>query len=486
MAFKDYSVGVNLIGRDISASKALNKLGFAAKSTGDKLAAASKKANYVLGTMTASAVLFAKAAMEDQKSAAILAKTLENVTGAGTKQVAKVEEFIKVQSLNAAVADDEIRPAFDRLVRSTRNVAEAQKLTSLALEIAAAKGKSVEEVSAALAKAYDGNINALKRIGVAVPKATKGQKVYATQLKVVNGQLKQVQVAVGKTSASTAKFSDVVKQLGKDFKGSIEAQMGTAAYKFQKFKIVLGETQETLGYMLLPYLEDLSGLLIKIAPWVERNKENIKKWAIAIGSVALAVKLVNGAYKAFEALQIAGMLVKQIALWAGYGTTVTVAGGEIAAAGAAVQIAWAPFLLTVAAIAAAFVGINLALDKIEKKRAAKIAKIEKEGWAQTDLQNMYGITPERLAALSSKPAEMRAVPRHAKGGIVTRPHLGIVGEAGPEAIIPLNKFGSFGGVTIVNQIHGSVVTQKELTLVIRDGIAQLMRRKGLNPSILGV
>lgn len=485
MAFKDYSVGVNLIGRDVSASKALNKLGFTAKSTGDKLAAASKKANYVLGAMTASAVLFAKAAMEDQKSATILAKTLENVAGAGTKQVAKVEEFIKVQSMTAAVADDEIRPAFDRLVRSTRNIGEAQKLTSLALEIAAAKGKSVQEVSAALAKAYDGNINALKRIGVAVPKATKGQKVYSTQLKVVNGQLKQVQVAMGKTAATTVKFSDVVKQLGHDFKGSIESQMGTAAYKFQKFKIVLGETQETLGYMLLPYLSDLSDLLVKLAPWVERNKDNIKKWAIAIASVAVAVKLVNGAYKAFQALQIAGMLVKQTALWLGYGTAVTTAGGEIAAAGAAVQIAWAPFLLTVTAIAAAFVGINLALDKIKKSREAKIKKIEKEGWGPTDLQNQYGITNERLNALN-KPSVMTAIPRHAKGGIVTKPHLGIVGEAGPEAIIPLNKFGSLGGITVVNQIHGSVVSEKELTLIVRNGIAQLMRRKGLNPSIIGV
>lgn len=474
MAFKDYSVGVNLIGRDVSASKALNKLGFVAKSTGDKLAAASKKANYVLGAMTASAVLFAKAAMEDQKSAAILAKTLENVVGAGSKQVAKVEEFIKVQSLNAAVADDEIRPAFDRLVRSTRNIEEAQKLTNLALEIAAAKGKSVGEVSNALAKAYDGNINALKRIGVAVPKATKGQKVYSTQLKVVNGQLKQVQVAMGKTTGTTVKFSDVIKQLGKDFKGSIEGQMDTAAYKFQKFKIVLGETQETLGYMLLPYLEDLSGLLVKLAPWVERNKENIKKWAIAIVSVALAVKAVNAAYKAFQALQIAGMLVKQIALWAGYGTTVTVAGGEIAAAGAAVQIAWAPFLLTVAGIAAAFVGINLALNKIKKNREALLNDPSKIPSWSTESNKFFPNT------------EMRAAPKMAKGGIVTRATNVIAGEAGPEAIIPLNKFGSFGNVTVVNQIQGSVVSEKELTLVVRNGIAQLMRRKGLNPAILGV
>lgn len=486
MAFKDYSVGVNLIGRDVSASKALNKLGFAAKSTGQKLEAASKKATYVIGAMTGAAVLFAKAAMEDQKSSVILAKTLETVAGAGSKQVAKVEEFIKKESLYAAVTDDEIRPAFDRLVRSTRNIAEAQKLTNLALEIAAQKGKPVGEVAVALAKAYDGNINALKRIGVAVPKATKGQKVYATQLKVVNGQLKSVQVEVGKTAASTAKFSDVVKQLGKDFKGSIEAQTATAAYKFQKFKVVLGETQETLGYMLLPYLEDLSGFLVKLAPWVERNKENIKKWGIAILSVAVAVKAVTAAYKTFQALQIAGMLIKQTALWLGYGTTVATAGGEIAAAGAAVQIAWAPFLLTIAAIAAAFVGINLALSQIEKKRAAKIAKIEKEGWASTDLKNMYGITDEDLKSIASKKTFMSAVPRHAKGGIMMKPHLGIVAEAGPEAIIPLDKFGMFGGGTVINYIQGSVLTQNELIKITRDGMAQLLRRKGLNPSVLGV
>ena len=423
--------------------------------------------------------------MEDQKSAVILAKTLENVTGAGSKQVAKVEEFIKVQSMNAAVTDDEIRPAFDRLVRSTRNIAQAQKLTNLALEIAASKGKPVGEVAAALAKAYDGNVNALKRIGVAIPKATKGQKVYATQLKVVNGQLKSVQVQVGKTAASTAKFSDVVTQLGKDFKGSIEAQTTTAAYKFAKFKVVLGETQETLGYMLLPYLEDLSNYLVKLAPWVEKNKDKIIKWGKAVLAVALAVKAVTMAYKTFQALQIAGMLVKQTALWLGYGTTVATAGGEIAAAGAAVQVAWAPFLLTVAGIAAAFVGINLALDKIQKSREAKIKKIEKEGWSGTDLQNQYGITPERLAALN-KPSVMRAVPRHAKGGIVTRPHLGIVGEAGPEAIIPLNKFGMLGGGTVVNYIQGSVISQNELIKITRDGMAQLLRRKGLNPSVLGV
>jgi hypothetical protein len=45
---------------------------------------------------------------------------------------------------------------------------------------------------------------------------------------------------------------------------------------------------------------------------------------------------------------------------------------------------------------------------------------------------------------------------------------------------------SGSGMTSVNQIQGSVITQKDLSLAVRNDIAQLMRRKGLDPSILGV
>jgi hypothetical protein len=78
------------------------------------------------------------------------------------------------------------------------------------------------------------------------------------------------------------------------------------------------------------------------------------------------------------------------------------------------------------------------------------------------------------------------MPRHAKGGIVTRAHIGMIGEAGPEAIIPLNKAGMFGGVTIINNIQGSLVTEKEIAVRVRNDMAQLLRRKGLSTAILGV
>ena len=296
---RDYSVGVNLIGRDISASKALNNLGIKAKSTGDVLEKMSKKATWVLAGLGAAAVKFGQAAAEDQLSATKLATTLKTVTGAGQKQIDSVEKYIQKSMMWAGVADDEIRPAFDRLVRSTRNIGQAQKLTNLALEIAKQKGIPVADVANALAKAHDGNVKALSRLGLTVKSATKGQDVYATKLKVVKGQLVQVTEKVAAGSKSVVKFDDVVKQLGKDFNGSINSQTETAAEKFKRFKVVLGETQETLGYMLLPYLTDLADWLVKVAPWVEKHKEAIKNWAIAIGGIAIAVKLANAAYKTF-------------------------------------------------------------------------------------------------------------------------------------------------------------------------------------------
>lgn len=44
------------------------------------------------------------------------------------------------------------------------------------------------------------------------------------------------------------------------------------------------------------------------------------------------------------------------------------------------------------------------------------------------------------------------IPQFAEGGIVTKPTVGLVGEAGPEAIIPLNRMG--GGITVNATFHG--------------------------------
>lgn len=50
--------------------------------------------------------------------------------------------------------------------------------------------------------------------------------------------------------------------------------------------------------------------------------------------------------------------------------------------------------------------------------------------------------------LTINPPDIPYIPKLATGGIVTSPTMALIGEAGPEAVIPLNKLGNMGGNTI--------------------------------------
>lgn len=65
------------------------------------------------------------------------------------------------------------------------------------------------------------------------------------------------------------------------------------------------------------------------------------------------------------------------------------------------------------------------------------------------IQDGSGLSASEVQALREQFPRLAAVP-FAKGGIVTQPTLGLVGEAGPEAVIPLNRVGNMGGQTVIN------------------------------------
>lgn len=66
-----------------------------------------------------------------------------------------------------------------------------------------------------------------------------------------------------------------------------------------------------------------------------------------------------------------------------------------------------------------------------------------------------------------------AVP-FAEGGVVTQPTYALIGEAGAEAVIPLDKMGGFGTTVNVN-VAGSVISEGELQSVIQDALYNLNR-----------
>ena len=60
------------------------------------------------------------------------------------------------------------------------------------------------------------------------------------------------------------------------------------------------------------------------------------------------------------------------------------------------------------------------------------------------------LTPELISATTSVVGgKLAGFGSFADGGVITKPTLGLIGEAGPEAVIPLNQMGSMGGTTNV-------------------------------------
>jgi len=201
----------------------------------DKIVATAAKAFLGLATAVGTAafaigVSAVKAAIEDSKAQATLAQTLRNTTKATDEQVASVEDYITKTERASAVNAELLRPSLDRLVRSTGDITKAQKLQTLALDIAAGTGKNLSQVTEALAKTYDGNFGALKKLGVPLDETIVKNKDLDAALKI----------------------------LSETFAGQADAAANTFTGKMDILKVKMGEVKETIGYALIDPLTKLA------------------------------------------------------------------------------------------------------------------------------------------------------------------------------------------------------------------------------------
>jgi len=184
-----------------------------------------------------------KAAIEDQKAQLSLAQTLRNTTKATDQQVAAVEDYIDKTARATGITDDQLRPSLDRLVRSTNDITKAQKLQTLALDIAAGTGKDLATITEGLGKAYDGNLGALKRLGVSLDDSIIKSK----------------------------DFDAAVKVLSETFAGQADIAANSFAGRMARVNIALDESKEQIGFALLPILEKLAKFITDdIIPVVEQ------------------------------------------------------------------------------------------------------------------------------------------------------------------------------------------------------------------------
>jgi len=367
-----------------------------------------------------------KAAIEDEAEQAQLALTLQNVTDASDAQVKATEDQISAMSRASGIADTEYRMALEALVRGTKDVGVAMNDMNLVMDISKSTGIDSATVADALAKAYQGNFKALRTLSPEM-------------------------AAMIKEGAS---LDDVMAVLGGTFGGAVAANAETAAGKLEIMKNSIGETKESIGAALLPVLEAVLPYLQKFADWAQDNPEAFMYIAGAIGIVAAAIVATNIA-----------MALNPFSLIA-IGIGLLVAG---------LVIAYNKFEWFSTGINAVINGVIFVFETFANSWIKVINAIIK-GYNALPLLPDIGYIGEiklgRIGGNETKAGGGITIPKMAEGGIVTGPTLALIGEAGPEAVIPLNGKNAGMGANVTINVSGGISTSAEIGRSVLDALTQ--------------
>jgi hypothetical protein len=239
------------------------------ETNGEKAQFAIKKAAVpaaaALAGLTAALGSAVKGAIEDAAAQDKLAEQIRRTTGATDAQITANEDWIAVQGRLLGVTDDELRPALGGLVRATGSITKAQELASAAMDISAAKGISLETTTKALEKAYGGNMTALAKLSPELRDMIKGG----------------------------ADLDEVMQAMSKTFGGAASEAAETTQGKFERMKIALDETKESIGASLMPVVEAIVPILQKFSDWAAKHPEVFTVLAVALAAVAAAIVAIN-------------------------------------------------------------------------------------------------------------------------------------------------------------------------------------------------
>jgi hypothetical protein len=388
------------------------------ETNGQKAQFAIKKAAVpaAAGLVAVGAALFdaTKGAIEDAAAQDKLALTMRNTTGATDAQIAATESWISAQGKALGYTDDDLRPALSRLMTQTHDVTKAQELMSIAMDVSTGTGKSLSVVTEAMAKAAAGSTTALGKL---------------------SPELKQME----KDGASA---DEMMAALSGTFMDQASTAANTAQGQFKRLGIALSETKESIGAALIPAVEAVLPLLTKFGVWAQEHPTILLAVGAAIATIAAAIVAVNiaMALNPFSMIAIA-----------------------VVALGALLVVAYKKFEPFKTVVDSVFGAIKFWITEVtipSIKLMLTVFKTVFNGiasiWNNTVGKISFEI-PKWVPGLGGKGFDMPNIPMLAAGGIVTSPTLAMIGERGPEAVIPLtgpNAGGGMGGNVFNINVNG--------------------------------
>ena len=402
-----------------------------------QLEGASAKAGFVIkkAFLPASAALgafggFMLKAAKGAEDARIANQKLGNVLdsmgfGAATDRVAAYAESLeKTIAVDADVikATQTKLATFSNLTKTVNTVGGAfDRATVAALDMAAAGFGTAEGNAVQLGKALQNPIKGIAALAKSGIDFTEQEKEKIRTL-VESNKLLEAQDMI---------LAAIEKQVG----GTAEE----SASSFQKLMFALMGVADAFGDLLLPAIDAIAPKVAAFSKWAAENPDLMKMISIAFVGFTAAV----------IALNIALSLNPFVAMAIGIGALI----GLLAAA----YFKFDGFRKVVDTVFNAMkVGVESTVSAVSslidvfKTVFNTIGKLWNNSFGKISftIPDIIGV-PGRGTSFS-----IPKIPALADGGIVTGPTLALIGEAGPEAVIPLDRAGGMGGNNVTINVNG--------------------------------
>lgn len=450
------------------------------------------------GAITGAVALSVKAFQEQEKAEARLEQIARQVTGANQDQIQSFKDLAGEMQKVGVVGDEVVIAGQSQLASFTKSSEVVAELSDDLADLAVAQyGVNVSQDQAIqtgnlLGKALQGQLGALTRTGI-----------------LVNDEFK----AAFEAANSEQERAVIISQIVQDNYGGLNAAMReTSAGGMAALKNDFGDLTEQIGAAVVPAVQSLVSavqpIIQKMIAWAEENPKvfnTIVKVTAAIG----AIMLVLGPLLIILPAIVSGVQALIVVM----GILLGPVGLVIAAIAALIAIGWLvisnwdeikAFAIETWTMLGEFFGnfIDKMYVKIKEAgaaiRAAFSAVTEsvagfftgmwtgiKEGitsginWVIEKLNGFIRKANKAISSLNEVPGvnfpSISEIPKLAKGGIVSKPTIAMIGEAGPEAVVPLSKMNQMGGGGGVTVIVNGDVTGREIVNKVKQGIMNDMR-----------
>jgi len=270
---------------------------------------------------------------------------------------------------------------------------------------------------------------------------------------------------------------------------AIETQVGgtaeATANDSDKMKVAFSQLSESVGIVLLPLFQKFTAVMMKVADFARQNSTVIVILGGVIAGLAAAVLAANAAMRVYQATLLivkAAQFALNLVMSANPIALVVLAiAGLVAAFVLAYKKSEAFREIVDKLFGAIKTGVTASVDFIKsylntvmgfyKSIFNGIAKL----WNSTVGKLSFEV-PSWVPGFGGKGFSVPQIPMLAEGGIVTKPTLALIGEGGPEAVVPLNRGMGAGSITV--NVMGGLATSAEIGQAVVNAIRAYNRSAG--------